>query len=115
MHGDAEIPSPSDTGEFPRHAARGRIFPVPSLSRTLLRPMNTRVVPSHTSKPTGEHFEFLASSRGPGAHLEFRWTLAPGKRGPGEHYHPRETETFTVLSGSLRIWINGVPKDYAAG
>ena len=77
--------------------------------------MNRPTVPPLISKPTGEHFEFLSSARGPEGRFEFLWTLGAGKRGPGEHYHPTETETFTVLSGSIRIWVNGVPNDYTAG
>lgn len=66
------------------------------------------------SKPTGEHFLFKKSAR-EGGKLEFVWTLAPGKRGPGEHVHPTEAETFRILSGTLRIWIDGEPRDLTAG
>ena len=68
-----------------------------------------------SSPPTGEHFEFRTSARGPTKHFGFQWTLKPGKRGPGEHFHPRETETFTIVKGVLRIWIAGEPHDYHAG
>lgn len=65
---------------------------------------------------TGELFELSTSSRSvPDAKYRFVWTLAPGKRGPSEHYHEDETERFEVISGTLRIWIEGVAKDYTAG
>lgn len=69
------------------------------------------------SGPTGEKFEFVSSFRTPGPDPKFRfvWTLAPGKRGPGLHVHEQETETFEIVSGTLRIWIEGVPKDYVRG
>jgi quercetin dioxygenase-like cupin family protein len=68
------------------------------------------------SPPTGETFNFVASARtAPDGCFRFVWTLAPGKRGPGEHYHPTETETFEIISGTLRIWQNGIPKDYGPG
>jgi quercetin dioxygenase-like cupin family protein len=67
------------------------------------------------SPPTGEHFEFRTSARGPTKRFGFQWTLKPGKRGPGEHVHPHETETFLIVKGVLRIWIEGVPRDYQAG
>ena len=68
------------------------------------------------SKPTGELFELASSSRtAPDQLYRFVWTLAPGKKGPGEHYHEDETETFEVVSGTLRIWIAGVSKDYLPG
>lgn len=62
----------------------------------------------------GEHFVFLRSAHGPGGRFAFRWTLGPGKTGPGEHTHP-ETESFRVVSGRLRIWIEGVPTDVGPG
>ncbi|HUS28513.1 MAG TPA: cupin domain-containing protein [Kofleriaceae bacterium] len=67
------------------------------------------------SPPTGEHFLFRTSARGPTKKFGFQWTLKAGKRGPGEHMHPLETETFSIVSGVLRIWIEGVPRDYHAG
>lgn len=63
----------------------------------------------------GEHFVFTQSARGTGGRFRFRWTLAPGRTGPGEHVHPTETESFAIVSGTLRIWIDGVPRDLAPG
>jgi hypothetical protein len=57
----------------------------------------------------------MTSARGPAKKFSFKWTLKPGKRGPGEHIHPHETETFTIIKGVLRIWIEGVPRDYHPG
>jgi mannose-6-phosphate isomerase-like protein (cupin superfamily) len=68
------------------------------------------------SKPTGEHFTFVRSARGSGQGLfHFQWRLAPGKTGPGLHVHETETESFTVVSGTLRIWVAGVQHDLTAG
>ena len=68
------------------------------------------------SSMTGELFEMSTSFRSsPDRLYRFVWTLAPGKRGPGEHYHEDEMETFAIVSGTLRIWIEGVPRDYAPG
>jgi len=68
------------------------------------------------SPPTGETFELVASSRtASDGKFRFVWTLAPGKRGPGEHFHQHETETFEIVSGVIRIWIANVPKDYHPG
>jgi mannose-6-phosphate isomerase-like protein (cupin superfamily) len=66
---------------------------------------------------TGERFEFVSSFRTPSADPKFRfvWTLAPGKRGPFIHVHEQETEAFAVVSGTLRIWIEDVAKDYGPG
>lgn len=68
------------------------------------------------SKPTGEHFAFVASARtSPDKRFRFVWTLAGGKTGPGEHVHEEEEEVFEIVSGTLRIWMNGVPGDYGPG
>ncbi len=68
------------------------------------------------SKPTGEHFTFVRSARGSGAgKFHFQWRLAPGKTGPGRHVHSIETETFSIVSGTLRIWIDDKPHDLAPG
>lgn len=68
------------------------------------------------SKPTGEHFAFVASARTSSDRcFRFVWTLAAGKTGPGEHLHEEEEEVFEIVSGTLRIWMNGVPGDYGPG
>lgn len=67
-----------------------------------------------SSPPTGEHFQFATSFRTDGK-FRFVWTLAPGKRGPGLHKHPHETESFEIVSGTLRIWVDGVPRDFKPG
>lgn len=64
---------------------------------------------------SGEHFVFLRSARSEGGRFRFRWTLAPGRTGPGEHVHPTEVESFVVVSGVLRIWIGDEPRELAPG
>jgi len=64
---------------------------------------------------TGETFEFITSAKHGDGVFRFRWTLAPGKKGPPEHIHAREHETFAVMSGTLRIWLDGMPQDVGAG
>ena len=65
---------------------------------------------------TGETFEFVASARtAADGRFRFVWTLAAGKRGPGEHVHDEETEVFEVQSGTLRIWLHDVPHDLGPG
>jgi quercetin dioxygenase-like cupin family protein len=64
---------------------------------------------------TGETFEFQTSAHRGDGHFRFRWTLAAGKKGPPEHIHDDESETFTVSSGALRVWVNGTPQDLHPG
>lgn len=54
---------------------------------------------------TGERFEYLTSASADDGLFRFRWTLAAGKKGPPEHIHPDETETFHVESGVLEVWL----------
>jgi mannose-6-phosphate isomerase-like protein (cupin superfamily) len=63
---------------------------------------------------TGEHFRFHTSARRTGV-FGFTWTLAPGKSGPSEHVHPHETESFRMVSGTLRVWLDGEPRDLRPG
>jgi mannose-6-phosphate isomerase-like protein (cupin superfamily) len=64
---------------------------------------------------TGEHFLHLSSARSGDGVFRFRWTLAPGKKGPPPHMHPSETETFVVVSGALRVWAGGHQRDLGPG
>lgn len=67
------------------------------------------------SPPTGEHFEFHTSFRGPARAFNFTWTLAPGKKGPGEHIHPKESHFFKIIQGEMTIWKDDVRHDVKAG
>lgn len=64
---------------------------------------------------TGEMFEFMTSARTGDGVFRFRWTLAGKKKGPPPHVHDDERETFAVVSGTLRIWLDGTPRDIRAG
>ena len=68
-----------------------------------------------SSPPTGEHFEFHTSFRGPSKRFRFTWTLAPGKQGPAEHIHPAESHEFRIVSGEISIWVDDVRHDLKAG
>ena len=64
---------------------------------------------------TGEKFEFQTSAKTGDGVFRFRWTLDGGKKGPPEHIHETEAETFAVISGTLRIWIDGTAQDVGPG
>jgi len=64
---------------------------------------------------TGETFEFQTSAKTGDGIFRFRWTLSGGKKGPPEHIHEEEAETFAIVSGTLRIWLDGVPQDLGPG
>jgi len=64
---------------------------------------------------SGERFEFQSSAKSGDGVFRFRWTLAKGKKGPPEHLHKTESETFAIVSGTLRIWLDGAPQDLGPG
>ena len=47
----------------------------------------------------------------------YRWEMGPGPGGPDPHFHRSITESFYVLSGTIRLfdgsdWVEGVPGDF---
>jgi mannose-6-phosphate isomerase-like protein (cupin superfamily) len=76
---------------------------------------NMTTVPPLILGATGERFDFLSSGRKQNGHFRFQWTLAPGRSGPPEHAHVRESETFTLRSGRLQVWLDGICQDLTIG
>jgi len=71
--------------------------------RTLTSPYHERLVFRRTAAETD------------GALLEIEATFTPRESPPPVHAHPRQTETFDVLDGTLRVHIGGRERDYGAG
>jgi mannose-6-phosphate isomerase-like protein (cupin superfamily) len=65
--------------------------------------------------PSGESFVFHSSFRGPEKMFRLTWSLAPGKEGPGEHIHPKESHFTRVVSGEIAVFLDGVRHDCRAG
>jgi quercetin dioxygenase-like cupin family protein len=52
-----------------------------------------------------------------GAFGLYRWEMGPAPTGPGPHFHRGITESFYVLSGTVRLydgerWLDGAPGDF---
>ncbi len=52
-----------------------------------------------------------------GAFGLYRWEMGPAPTGPGPHFHRGITESFFVLSGTVRLydgerWLDGSPGDF---
>lgn len=57
---------------------------------------------------TGQSIRFLQTSVDTeGAFLEMESNFAPHSSQPPSHYHPKQTEYFTVLEGEICVRING--------
>lgn len=64
---------------------------------------------------TGETYTFVerAADTG-GAFLRLRWSARPGGA-VGEHIHPRQVESFTVVEGALTVSVEGSETTCGAG
>ncbi|MBL7792724.1 MAG: cupin domain-containing protein [Saprospiraceae bacterium] len=65
---------------------------------------------------TGERVEFLETGRETGGkYVRFKATMPKGKGFEVAHFHPFGDETFEVLSGTLRIKLNGKTQKISKG
>jgi quercetin dioxygenase-like cupin family protein len=68
--------------------------------------------------PNGGTVHYLATHESTGGLFGlFRWEMSAAKSGPGPHFHRTMTESFYVLSGTVRLfdgreWRDGRPGDY---
>jgi mannose-6-phosphate isomerase-like protein (cupin superfamily) len=75
-----------------------------------------RIGETLTNHVSGEQVTFLATAASSGgALLAFENLLPAGIAGPPMHHHPRQEERFTVLSGSLRLTLEGTPHTLDVG
>jgi len=68
--------------------------------------------------PNGNAYHFLATGDSTGGLFGlYRAVMGPEPGGPGPHFHRTVTESFFVLTGTIRIfngerWIDAVPGDF---
>ena len=68
--------------------------------------------------PTGNTAHYLATGASTdGLFGLYRWVMGPAPSGPGPHFHRSISESFYVLSGTVRIydgtrWIDTSPGDF---
>ena len=74
--------------------------------------------PAEIEYPNGTRCHYLATgSLTRGLYGLYRWEMGPEPSGPGPHFHRSFTESFYVLSGTIRIydgsdWIDAQPGDF---
>ncbi len=67
---------------------------------------------------SGATVHYLATGAGTGGQLGlYRWEMGPGRGGPDPHFHRSITESFYVLTGTVRLhdgtgWRDGRPGDF---
>jgi quercetin dioxygenase-like cupin family protein len=68
--------------------------------------------------PSGGSVRYLATGASTGGQLGlYRWEMAAAQSGPAPHFHRTISESFYILTGSIRLydgkdWVDGVPGDY---
>ena len=79
------------------------------------RPATT---PPDVTNPSGTTVHYLATGAGTDGQLGlYRWEMGPGRSGPDPHFHRSITESFYVLSGTIRLfdgsdWVDGTTGDF---
>lgn len=68
--------------------------------------------------PTGNTVRYLATGASTNGQFGlYRWEMGPEPSGPGPHFHRSISESFFILSGTVRIydgtrWIDSTPGDF---
>ena len=80
------------------------------------------VRPAHTGPdlvyPNGNEVHYLSVGSATGGLFGlYRWDFSPAASGPGPHFHKTLSESFFILSGTVRIydgreWVTASPGDY---
>ena len=70
------------------------------------------------ANPSGTTGHYLATGASTDGQFGlYRWEMGPGRGGPDPHFHRSITESFYVLSGTIRLhdgtdWVDGRPGDF---
>lgn len=68
--------------------------------------------------PSGNTVHYLATTASTGGEFGlYRWDMGPAQSGPGPHFHKTISESFLVLSGTVRLfdgdqWIEATAGDF---
>ena len=74
--------------------------------------------PPELTNPSGGTADYLATGESTGGQFGlYRWEMAAAPSGPQPHFHRTISESFYVLSGTIRLydgtaWIDGRPGDF---
>lgn len=74
--------------------------------------------PPELTYPSGNTAHYLATGASTGGLFGlYRWEMGPEPSGPSPHFHRTITESFYILSGTIRIysgteWIDTAPGDF---
>jgi len=87
----------------------------PGLTNASFRPATRK---PELTYPSGGTTHYLATGESTNGQFGlYRWEMAAAQSGPQPHFHRTISESFYVLSGTIRLfdgkrWIDGVPGDF---
>lgn len=70
------------------------------------------------TSPSGLRVHYLSTGASTGGEFGlYRWEMGPGLGGPDPHFHKTISESFYVLSGTMRLydgarWVDATPGDF---
>jgi mannose-6-phosphate isomerase-like protein (cupin superfamily) len=70
------------------------------------------------TSPSGLRVHYLATGASTAGEFGlYRWEVGPARSGPDPHFHKTISESFYVLSGTMRLydgtqWVDGTPGDF---
>ena len=106
---------------YPQRSYSERSYPEPRYDGELgegsavLRPADT---PPELTNPPLNRTHYLATGEATDGQFGlYRWEFSPGRSGPDPHFHRSISESFYILSGTVRLfngtaWIDGTPGDF---
>ena len=74
--------------------------------------------PPELENGSGGSVDYLATGAGTGGEFGlYRWNFGSGRSGPDPHFHRTISESFYVLSGTVRLyngteWVDAAPDDF---
>lgn len=87
-------------------------YPSNPLNNTLMAYRNKIIC----NPKTGQTIKFLQTAQETGGQFILMETVfSPGSKEPPAHYHPHQSEKFTIFKGELTVRINGELRVYAPG
>src|ERR1700679_3314382 len=75
--------------------------------------------PAELRYPTGNAVHYLATGANTAGHFGlYRWDFSPQRSGPSPHFHRTISESFFILSGTIRLydgkeWVDATAGDFS--
>ncbi len=79
--------------------------------------MRLAATPPYIASPNGSCDYLATGAATNGGYGLYRWSMGPEPAGPDAHFHRAVSESFFILSGTIRLydgrrWVDGEPGDF---